>query len=132
MQHRNHIGLEDAPQVAQRHLLERAGKPESGAVDEDVHAPVVGVDLLDESGHGGLVGDVEGAGLQAPRPQGIESIWIAAGREHHITSGLQSVGGGLADATRRPGDQSNRLGFIGSGSSEAVSRDPQRRRWRYA
>jgi hypothetical protein len=60
---RNHIGLEEASYVAQRHLLERAGKRESGAVDEDVHTPVVGVDLLDELGYSGLIGDVECAGL---------------------------------------------------------------------
>ncbi len=65
MKHRNHIGLEDASQIAQRHLLERAGQPESGIVDEDVHPSVVGVYLLDESGYGGLIGDVDGAGLKS-------------------------------------------------------------------
>jgi len=57
------MGLEEASYVAQGHLLERAGKRESGTVDEDVHNPVVGVDLLDESGHSGLIGDVECASL---------------------------------------------------------------------
>jgi hypothetical protein len=77
VEHRNHIGLEDAPQVAQHYLLKRAGRPESAVVDEDVHVPVVGVDLLDEPGHGALIGDIERAGLQAPQPQGIESVWSA-------------------------------------------------------
>lgn len=109
----NHIRLEEVPEVTQCHLLERARKRVSGAVDEDVHAPVVGVDLLDKSGDRGLIGDIESAGLQSPRPQGIESFRVTAGREHHIIAGLQPVSGGLTDAARRSGDQSNRLGSLG-------------------
>src|SRR3954447_2954276 len=111
MKRGNDIGLEEASYVAQRHLLERAGKRESGAVYEDIHAPVVGVDLLDESGNSGLIGDVEGAGPQAPCSQGMEGSRIAAGREHNIISGLQPVRGRLTDAARRPRDQSSGRGF---------------------
>jgi hypothetical protein len=102
MKHRNYIGLEDGSQVLQRYLLKRAGTPEPGIVDEDVNAPVVGVYPLDKLGHSALVGDVEGAGLQAPRPQLIESVWIAAGGEYHIISGLQSVSGSLTDGHSWP------------------------------
>jgi hypothetical protein len=63
MKSRNDIGLEEIAHVAERHLLERAGEWKPGAVDQDVHPSVVGMDFVDESCHSGLVGDVECACL---------------------------------------------------------------------
>jgi hypothetical protein len=39
------------------------GERVTGAVDQNVDAAVLGVDLLDESIYGGLIGDVERTGL---------------------------------------------------------------------
>lgn len=61
--------------------------------------------------HGGLIGDIERAGLYASQPQCIQGFWIAADREHQIAASLQPVGGGLADAARRARNEGNRLGF---------------------
>ena len=80
--------LEELSYVAQLHLLERTGQRVPGAVDEEVDTPVVGMDLLDESSDGGLVGDVEPAGLQAPGLQALESSRIAAYGEHRVIAGL--------------------------------------------
>ena len=59
----NHIGFEEVPQFAQLHLLERTGERVTGAVDQNVDTAMLGVDLLNESIHGGLIGDVERTGL---------------------------------------------------------------------
>ena len=111
MQYRDDMGLEEVSNVAQRRLLEWAAGRDSGAVDQDVDTAAVGVDLLDESGHRSLVGDVERPGLQTPRPQGIEGSGISAGREHQMAVGMQKMGGGLADAARCSRDQSDRSGL---------------------
>ena len=57
----NHIGFEEMAQFVELHLLERAGERVAGAVDQHVDTAVLGVDLLDESSYGRLVGDIERA-----------------------------------------------------------------------
>ena len=59
----NHIGFEQTTQLAQLHLLERAGERVAGTVDQHIDTAVLGVDLLDESSDRSLVGDVESAGV---------------------------------------------------------------------
>ena len=83
------------------------------------------MDLLDESGHRGLIRYIQRPGLQTARPQRIESLTITADPEHLITASVQPVGGGLADPARRARDQRNLLrchpiGSLGNGTSQST------------
>jgi hypothetical protein len=63
VERRNNIRLKQAANVVKWHLLERRRKRKAGAVDHNVDAAMLGVDFVDESCGGSLVGDVERAGL---------------------------------------------------------------------
>ena len=63
MKRRNDVRLEQVAEGIPRNLLEWRRQRVSSAVDDNVDASEVSVDLVDESGHCGLVCDVEVASL---------------------------------------------------------------------
>ncbi len=110
---------EDAAQVRRDEAIpgvvgklgERPAMLHAGVVDQDVDAADPSLDAGDGRFDGGLVGDVEGLGIDAVtfggkcRARGLERGGIA-GIEHDArASAGQSAGQGQADALARPGDQ---------------------------
>ena len=100
-----HVDVELAARLVERHVLDGAVGAIAGVVDQDVDAAGLGDDLLDTGAHGVVVGDVHRQRPDAAARELLEALGAARGAVDGVAELVQLQGGDLADAGGGSGDE---------------------------